>query len=71
MVHCQFKLAYCLIFQIQKISQHFEILFFLISKKKFSKILLAYIEFKKFDNTIWIVKPGENSNRGKGIYITN
>lgn len=24
---------------------------------------------KKVKNTIWIVKPGENSNRGNGIFV--
>ena len=32
-------------------------------------LFLKYVE--SYPNTLWIVKPGENSNRGAGIFVTN
>lgn len=35
-----------------------------------SKQFRSWIKLtKKLKNTIWIVKPGENSNRGNGIFV--
>ena len=38
----------------------------------YAKFLKAYkdLELKK-DPNIWIIKPGENSNRGTGIQVAN
>jgi len=37
--------------------------------KEYQKFLEAYKELESKGESIWIIKPGENSNRGKGISI--
>ena len=39
---------------------------------EFTKFTKAYENFKKSkDANIWIIKPGENSNRGSGIQVAS
>jgi len=44
-----------------------------VGDAEYDKFLKAYYEFEKSKNTqsqnIWIIKPGENSNRGNGITV--
>lgn len=38
--------------------------------QEYMKFTRAYKEFEQQkDNNIWIIKPGENSNRGTGIQV--
>lgn len=39
-----------------------------LEDKDFQKLIQC---FEEFPNSVWIVKPGENSNRGVGIQVSS
>eukprot|EP00828_Plagiopyla_frontata_P027935 TRINITY_DN36214_c0_g1_i1.p3 TRINITY_DN36214_c0_g1~~TRINITY_DN36214_c0_g1_i1.p3 ORF type:complete len:138 (-),score=19.27 TRINITY_DN36214_c0_g1_i1:89-472(-) len=38
---------------------------------QFEKFCEAFREYSEKSRNVWLIKPGENSNRGNGIYLFN
>ena len=56
------------IFKVHPVTFHIKTL---EKNSNFSQFLKNFTKFEKKKKTVWIIKPGENTNRGTGIHLFN